>query len=486
MSSLLSLAWRNLGRNLRRSMITGAALAFGMALCIATFGLTDGLNVQMIHSLTRFDLGHLQVHNEKYVQDPQSMERIAKPARVLRLLDGLPGVRAAPRLYGFGLVSGEGKSSGVQLVGIDPARERHVTEFQNRMLKGSYLKNEPTPWPEARRLTAAESKRDAELTREATHRAELELDSLAPLGRQPGEADDTPRAASRTKDPSAPTADERALLKAQEPMPERPPLIMLGRDLARVLHVDVGERLFVSVATVDGAMNSIFVKVGGIYRTGTTLHDRHRAMLHIADLRRLLHAGEQAHEVSISLDDPERAPELQATLAPKLDPGLEVRTWREIRPDVARMVELNDMSSAIMTFIIFFVATLGVVNTMLMAVFERTREIGMLKAIGMAERRIVLLILTESLLLVLVSSLVGVLGGLAIDGYFVVEGLDLRHLTAGFSMGGLGIDPVVRGAITQKGIVTPIILLGVTCLIASIYPALRAARLQPAVGMRET
>jgi ABC-type antimicrobial peptide transport system permease subunit len=163
-----------------------------------------------------------------------------------------------------------------------------------------------------------------------------------------------------------------------------------------------------------------------------------------------------------------------------------VRDWRQIRPDVGRIIDLQEVSTAIMIFIILFVATLGVVNTMLMAVFERTRELGMLKAIGMSERRIIWLILTESLLLVLASSLVGILGGLLIDSYLVLKGLDLRNLTAGFSMGGLGIDPVVRGAITQKGLVVPIVLLGVTCLIASIYPALRAARLQPAVGMRET
>ena len=190
--------------------------------------------------------------------------------------------------------------------------------------------------------------------------------------------------------------------------------------------------------------------------------------------------------MSVALDDPERAPEVQAKLAKKLDPGLVARVWQDIRPDVARMLQLNDVSTGIMTFIIFFVATLGVVNTMLMSVFERTRELGMLKAIGMAERRIILLILSESLLLVLVSSVVGVVGGLLMDAYLVIEGLDLRDLTAGFSMGGLGIDPVIRGAITQKGIVMPFVLLGITCLLASIYPALRAARLQPAVGMRET
>jgi ABC-type antimicrobial peptide transport system permease subunit len=139
-----------------------------------------------------------------------------------------------------------------------------------------------------------------------------------------------------------------------------------------------------------------------------------------------------------------------------------------------------------MVLIIFIVATLGVVNTMLMSVFERTRELGVLKAIGMTGGRIVTLIVTETILLVLAASLAGTGLGLAMDGYMVEYGVDLSRFTQGLSLAGIGVNPVIKGVITVRGVIMPTIVLSLSCLLASLYPAIRAARLEPAIGMRET
>jgi len=521
-ANLLTLAWRNLGRNRRRSTITGTALAFGMALCIASFGLTDGVNAQMLHSLTRFDLGHVQVHNKEYVEDRDSSTPIVSPARVLEAAEANAAVQAAaPRVYGFALLSSDGKSSGIQVVGVDPARETKVTELHKRIRSGRYLDATPTPWPASRELTAAEKAQDAELTDAAMDEAALEiegLEELAPLDESPEPADSPdslepsssstapdalaetdalaapglhPETAIAHRDSALPTPPmndaTRALALAQTPLPNRPPGVIIGSSLAKVLSVKEGDPLFISAATDDGATESVFLEVSGIYQTGTQLHDRHRAYLHIADLRRLLHSNETAHEVSLSLDTSEGSTLAARALESQLsDEQLLVRAWDEVRPDIAQMLKMNDVGTAIMSFIIFFVATLGVVNTMLMAVFERTRELGMLKAIGMSNRRIVALIVLESLLLVLLASLVGVGLGLLLDAHLVYKGLDLSGLTGGISIGGIGVNPVIYGVITLKGVLLPVAVLGTTCLIASLYPAIRASRMQPAVGMRET
>jgi ABC-type antimicrobial peptide transport system permease subunit len=163
-----------------------------------------------------------------------------------------------------------------------------------------------------------------------------------------------------------------------------------------------------------------------------------------------------------------------------------VRSWDTIRPELANMIELSRASTAIIVFIIFFVATLGVVNTMLMAVFERTRELGVLKAIGMSGRRVVALIVLETLFLVLLAAAVGTLFGLGIDLYLVHHGLDLRSVTEGVSVEGISMDPVMRAEITATGMIVPTVILALTCFLASFYPAIRAARLKPAVGMRQT
>ncbi|MCK5795908.1 MAG: FtsX-like permease family protein, partial [Deltaproteobacteria bacterium] len=153
-------------------------------------------------------------------------------------------------------------------------------------------------------------------------------------------------------------------------------------------------------------------------------------------------------------------------------------------PDMKQMIDLSRGSSMLMVFIILFVAVLGVINTMLMSVFERTRELGILKAIGMSGFRVLSLIVVETLLLAVVAAAVGTILGLGLDLILMHVGINLTGLTE-TSMAGVALDPVLRAAITAEGLLVPAIVLLVSCLLASIYPALRAARLRPAIGMRE-
>ena len=135
-AKILRLAWRNLGRNRRRTLITGLALAVGMALCVATYGLMDGMNADILRALTRLDLGHVQVHHPKFPKKRTLKHTIPGADRILAAARGLEGVRAAaPRAYGFGLAGHRSKSAGVQLVGVDPAIEPDVTELHEQIKK---------------------------------------------------------------------------------------------------------------------------------------------------------------------------------------------------------------------------------------------------------------------------------------------------------------------------------------------------------------
>jgi ABC-type lipoprotein release transport system permease subunit len=506
--NILKLAWRNLGRNLRRTAITGTALAFGISLCVASYGLVDGLSAQMLHALTRLDVGHIQIHTRAFVEQRSLQEHIEDPGPVIASAESVPATRAvAPRGYGFALVSGQGHSSGVELVGVDPPRERQVTELDGTLIDGRYLDDEPTPWPEGRTLTADERELDRAITEAETADvlAEIDaLDSLEPKAEDEDEASEAPSGAERaseteetptsTPGPEGPDIDEdarraesAALALALSPPPDRPPRVILGTSLAKVLGVSVGDRIYASTLTVDGQSESAFLEVAGIYQTGTQLFDRHRVYLNLADLQRLTHLGKAVHEIAIAIDDPHAAATAATAIADELDdPDLVVRPWQKVRPDVEQMLKLNEVSTDIMVFIIFVVATLGVVNTMLMSVFERTRELGVLKAIGMSGGRIVALIVSETVLLVLAASIAGTGLGLAMDGYMVTYGVDLTRFTQGLSLAGIGINPVIKGVVTLRGVIMPTIVLSLSCLFASLYPAIRAARLEPAIGMRET
>ncbi len=469
MSRTLKLAWRNLGRNRRRTVITGAALVVGVALSVAGFGLIDGMNAELLRALTRNELGHVQVHHPEYPDSRASKHALTDPGALAETAAGIDGVvQVTPRVYGFALLSADSKSVGAELVGVDPTTERRVTTLHEQIVSGRYLDDEPTPWPRGRELTSDERARDDALTEAAEAEALAEIDGLA------------------VEAPTDGTEETRGLAETLSPPPQRPPRVYIGAVLAKILNVQAGDTIHATGQTADGLTEEAFFEIAGTFRTGTSGLDRGRVYLHIADMQRFVHLYDRVHELSIVAASPHDAAAVAEALRGRVGGDRLVRSWSEIRPDIQKMLDMSQVGMAVMISIIFFVAALGVVNTMLMAVLERTRELGMLKAIGMSGRRIVGLIVAETLFLVLLFSVIGTGVGLALDWYMVVHGIDLTSITSGFSIGGVGINPVFHGEITAKGIILPTIILAATCFLASFYPAIRAARLRPAVGMRET
>jgi lipoprotein-releasing system permease protein len=479
MMLVLKLALRNLGRNRRRTLITGLALALSAALSIAYYGLIDGMNEGLVHALTRFDLGHLQVHAAGYTKHRALENTLPDAAAALAEVRRDPAVRAAAaRTYAAALVGAGQHSTGVELVGIDPETERHVTELDRQLVSGTFVSDAPTPWPEPRALSAEERALDTGLTEHATERAEEEIDAL-PSARSTGASQEQAKTSGND------TALARRLRDAIAPPPSRPPDVVLGKSLARVLGVEVGGELFLSTAAVDGTAEGVKVRVAGIFETGTASYDRGRIYLNRTDLGRMVHLRGRAHEIAAVVDSPDLAKAAAARLRGPLG-HLDVRSWSELRPDIVQLLALNRAGGWLLAAIVFFVASLGVVNTMLMSVLERTRELGVQKAIGMSGAGIFSMVLCETFFLAVWGAIAGMLLGLGMDWYLVVHGFDLGFITGGVSMAGIGMAPVVKGAITTGGVLWPIAVLTVVCLVAAVYPAARAARMQPAVGMRET
>lgn len=263
---------------------------------------------------------------------------------------------------------------------------------------------------------------------------------------------------------------------------------VIGQELARTLKVGVGDELVVIVQSADGAMGNELLTVVGLSRSGNAAMDRSGLYVHLSDLQALLALPERAHEILLvgpSVTGSDAVASAVRTALPA--EGLLIRSWSEADPPTAQMMGMQNVGAAIMIGVVFSVASLGVLNTMLMSVMERTRELGLMQALGLSPGQVTRLVLIESILLGLLSCVLGgVLGGV-LDGLMVVYGVDLSGGTgASMDIQGTTLEPVVYGVVRPEGVVATLVCVFAVSILASIWPAMRAARLRPVDAMRQT
>jgi ABC-type lipoprotein release transport system permease subunit len=210
--------------------------------------------------------------------------------------------------------------------------------------------------------------------------------------------------------------------------------------------------------------------------------DRTLAVTALGDLQTLLALPSgRIHEVAARLDDPETAAGVVAALAraPALPAGARAVSWETLAPALVEYLRLLRGWNWITLLIVGTFAAFGVLNTMLMAVFERTREMGVLVALGLGPSRLLGMILAESACLAAVGLAAG--AGLGTVGmtYFAWHGWDLSRWAAGLTIAGVLVDPVLRGTITWQSLPSIGASLGAITILAALVPALRAARLRP-------
>ena len=259
--------------------------------------------------------------------------------------------------------------------------------------------------------------------------------------------------------------------------------VVLGVGLAEELEVTVGDEVVIIGQATDGSMANELLEVTGVVATGRALVDRGAGYVHLQDLQAILALEGQVHEVLVVGASPDLADPLKAGVeGVEGTDGLLVRTWSEADPVTAQMLSMQNVGILIFVVIIFGVAALGILNTMLMAVFERVREFGLMKALGLTPPKIVTLVLMEaSLLGVLALVFGGALGGL-FAWYSVTSGIDMG--LEGMEQMGVRFDPIVKGVIRPGAIAGVFASLFAVCVVAAIWPAVRAALLKPVESMR--
>jgi putative ABC transport system permease protein len=268
-----------------------------------------------------------------------------------------------------------------------------------------------------------------------------------------------------------------------------PHRVVVGDKLAGVIGVNVGSEIVLLTQAADGSMGNDLYTVGGIFHTGLDVMDRNLVLMPLSALQELLQlAPGRIHEVGIKLDNITEATTVAAALEARLSKTLpvQVSAWPELAPDLANYVQFNHGVTLVLFGIFFLLAVIGIMNTMLMAVFERTRELGMLMALGMRPVQVIGLIMAEAAGLAAASLVLGAAIGAPLLWYLQEHGLDLGGATGEVvSVAGVVVGHLWYGRQDFTAYAQAAVGLAVTALVSALYPAWRAAHFRPTEAIRK-
>ena len=255
--------------------------------------------------------------------------------------------------------------------------------------------------------------------------------------------------------------------------------VVLGRKLARTLAVGIGDELVLVGQAADGAMANDLFRVRGILKSVGEEIDRGGFYMLDSSFRSLMGLPEGVHEIVIQRQDRLQDIELARQTVANLFPEYEVMHWRQLQPLIAEILDLTDVNIYIMLVITYVAVAMVVLNAMLMSVFERIREFGVMKAIGFGPIQLFGLIYVETLIQLAIAICFATLAGVPLSFYFENHGIDLTQFISGMSIGGIAFDPYWRAELTNRAVMAPLVTLFIMGCIAVVYPAIKAALIQP-------
>jgi ABC-type lipoprotein release transport system permease subunit len=258
--------------------------------------------------------------------------------------------------------------------------------------------------------------------------------------------------------------------------------IVVSKALAEELKVKLKSKIILTFQDYNGEITGGAYKVAGIFKTNNNPWDKTHVFVREKELRKILEIPQdQSHEIDILLDNFTQASQVSGQLQ-KNYPELISEDWSQIQPYLKFISDYMDIMMGIFMLIILGALGFGIVNTMLMVILERTKELGMLMAIGMNKKRIFLMIMFETIFLALVGAVIGELISMLLIGYFGRTGIDISSMAEGLeSVGYSAISYPVLEPYRYLQITVMVIITGI---VASIYPAIKALKLHPSEAIR--
>jgi len=262
----------------------------------------------------------------------------------------------------------------------------------------------------------------------------------------------------------------------------------IGRRLADRLDLEVGSRLVLTAQDAAGEIAGQFVRVVGIFETGLPEADEGIVHIPLATAREWLQLGDAATTVAVLLDSGWEVPGVLSLLRSQVDQEsaeLTVLGWRESMPELDAAIKIDDFGAYVFQIFLFAIIALAIVNTVLMSVMHRTREFGVLRALGLTKGQTAAVVFSEGVFLTAVSGIAGMLFGFAFTWIFFRNGLDYSALMQeDFTFSGVVLDPVIVPVFRIVQVLQSLGSIFIVGAVASLYPAYRATRIDVAEAMK--
>ncbi|MBT3312567.1 MAG: ABC transporter permease [Desulfobacterales bacterium] len=401
--NIFKMAWRNVWRNKRRTIVTIAAMTVALLAMIVYSSLIEGYMLSMERLILDLEIGDMQIYAKDYRDNPSIYTKIRSHNTLVKQLTKL-GYHASPRLLGGGLAASGEASSGVTFRGLEIYQDEKVSHIYKHVFKGKWLD------------------------------------------------------------------------------PDFPEEVVIGRRLAIVLGVKPGDELVALSQASDGSMANNIFYVRGVLKNISDATDRSGIFMTSSAFRDFFVFPEGVHQIVLR-KDPETELKDAANIVKNIAPHLDVKTWKELMPTLASMVESVRGLMLTVFFIVYIAVAILILNAMLMAVFERIREIGVLKALGFGPGQVMGLILSESAIQTCLSILLGIILSIPSLYYLSNSGINMGTL-GGMSIMGLAVDPVWRGVVNANTFISPVLILVLIVFFAVLYPAFKATWIRPVEAIR--
>ena len=260
------------------------------------------------------------------------------------------------------------------------------------------------------------------------------------------------------------------------------PTMLISQNLSKKLKANVGSKIVLTIQSTSGEITYGLYRVVGIYKTSNSVFDEMNVFVNNESLVSLIGVKpDQTSEIAVRLDNNKLTDAMTLKIKKKFS-KLSVLSWKEIDPTVVAMVTLLDQFNYFMVAIIMIALTFVIVNAMLMAILERTRELGMLMAIGMNKRKVFMMVMMETIFMSITGAILGIILSLITVTITQKQGINFAAVAEG--MESLGYSALIHPTVQTAFYVIIGIIVIITASIASIWPARKALKLQPAEAVR--